>query len=106
MKHLVLMILLMSLANCRNNNHPTINNQEQLSPVFEYVIVDGKEYIDIESSRCNSRTYKISKEFVGPIDKAVKLNIKECNKIIGRATKEYATFATFLENMRRWLLTF
>jgi len=106
MKALLIMSLLILSISCRRNNYPTISNQEQLSPVFEYVIIGEKEYIDIERSRCNSRNYKISKEFIGPTNRAISLNIKECNKIIGRAPKEYAVFATWLDNFRRWLLTF
>lgn len=105
MKILALMMLLTILASCRNN-YPEIADQEQLSPVFSYVEIDGKKYIDIETSKCLSRTYRITKRYVGAIDNAIMLDIRECNKVVGYAPREYVIFASFLENMRRWLNTF
>ena len=108
MKTLIMsMMLLMALTGCLNpDSYPRIENQEQLSPFFVYETINGKEYISIEKSKCLSRTYKISKEFIGAIDKAVKLNIKECQKVVGYSPKEYGVFATWLENFRHWLLQF
>lgn len=105
MKAQLLVILLMTLIGCRNN-YPTIQDQEQLSPVFNYITIDGKEYIDLESSRCLSRTYRVDRRYVGAINQTIMLDIKECDRVIGYAPREYATFASFLENMRRWLNTF
>lgn len=104
-----LMILLTVLTSCLNRQgqkRPLINNLEQLSPVFKYVEIDGKEYISLEDSKCLSRTYKISREYVGGIDKPIKLDIKECHKMVGYAPREYGVFATWLENMRVWLIGF
>ena len=105
MKALALMMLLIVLISCRNR-YPTIQDQEQLSPVFNYITIDGKQYIDVESSKCLSRTYRIDKRYVGAINQAIMLDIRECDRVIGYAPREYATFASFLENMRRWLNTF
>lgn len=107
MKNLtILMMLLMIFQSCRNNSYPTIQNQEQLSNFFVYETINGKEYISVENSKCLSRTYKISKEYVGAVDRAIKLNIKECQKIIGYSPKEYGIFATWMENFRVWLISF
>jgi len=95
------------LINCRNpDSYPKIPDQEQLTPFFSYIEVDGKTYIDMEKSVCLSRVYRISKGSIGPINEAIDLDIRECNKVIGYSPKEYGTFATWLENFRIWLLGF
>lgn len=102
---IILMMLATLLSSCRNpNSYPRIENQEQLSPYFVTEEVNGKQYISIEKSKCFSRTYKISKEFIGPIDKAIELDIRECHKVVGYSPREYGVFSTWLENMRHWLL--
>lgn len=106
---ILLMIVSMTLASCRNRNgqyRPIIQNQEQLSPIFQYVDIDGVEYISIEESVCASRTYKIAREYIGVVNKPLRLNIKECNKVVGYSPSEYGVFATWLENMRVWLIGF
>lgn len=102
---IMLTTLVIAFQSCRDS-YPRIGDQEQLSPFFEYINVDGTLYIDIERSRCLSRTYRISKGFVGSIDKAISLDIKECHKVVGYSPKEYGVFATWLENFRNWLLGF
>ena len=104
---MILIPLVICLNSCRNpNSYPRIDDQEQLSPVLRIETINEKDYISIENSYCLSRTYRISKEYVGAIDKAIKLHIMECNKVIGRAPSEYGVFATWLENFRHWLLEF
>ena len=95
------MMLLMLLTSCLEP--PTIADQEQLSSVFVYETINGKEYISVEKSKCLSRTYRISKEMVGAIDKNIKLNIKECDRVTGYAPSEYVTLASFMENLRIYL---
>lgn len=98
-------LILICLSSCRSpNSYPKINDQEQLSPFFVYVEIDGKRYIDVEESVCLARTYRITKGFIGPISQAIDLNISECHKIIGYAPAEYGVFATWMENFRFWLL--
>ena len=108
-KIVVLMTLLISTVGCRRsgdpNSYPRIEDQEQLSPAFYYTEIDGRMYIDVERSRCNSRIYRISKEYVGQVGDSVLLDIRECDRIIGySADVEYPAFATWLESMRQWLL--
>lgn len=101
-KLLILMMLATALTSCRDpDGYPRIENQEQLSPFFVYT-ENGN--IDVKKSKCFSRTYKISKEFVGAIDKHIKLDIRECNKIVGYSPVEYGVFSTWLENFRHWLV--
>jgi len=106
MKMMLGILFLICLSSCKDpNGYPRIQDQEQLSPYFVYETIDGKEYISIEKSKCNSRTYRITKHSIGPIDKAIGLNIKECQKIVGYSPKEYIVFADWLEDFRLWLLS-
>jgi len=101
MKILMLMTLLILLTSCLDP--PEIADQEQLGTVFSYVTIDGVEYIDIDKSYCTARTYRITKASVGAINKAIKLNIKECDRMTGYAPSEYVTLATFMESLRLYL---
>lgn len=105
MKTLILLILLTVITSCRNpDGYPRISDQEQLSPNFHYVEIDGKGYIDVEKSHCLSRIYRYSKGYIGPIGLAIEIPIQECQKVIGKAPREYAVFATWLEDFRIWLI--
>jgi uncharacterized membrane protein len=107
MKKILLILTLIFLNSCRDpNSYPKIVDQEQLTPIFELIIVDGVEYINPRESYCLSRVYRIGKGYLGPISEAIKLNIKECDRVIGYAPSEYNVFATWLENFRHWLLGF
>ena len=110
MKTLItLMMLMTALVSCRNDSgveRPRLADQEQLSPTFIVVEIDGKKYIDMDKSVCNARMYEISRSQVGPSSKPQKYHIMECNKIVGRALDEYKLFAEFLEDFRNWLLGF
>jgi hypothetical protein len=98
-------LILICLSSCKNpNSYPKINDQEQLSPFFVYKNINGKLYISVEDSVCLSRVYRISKGFIGPISEAIELDIRECNKSIGYAPREYGVFSTWMENFRFWLL--
>ncbi|MEE4245159.1 MAG: hypothetical protein V2I33_07095 [Kangiellaceae bacterium] len=95
----------MILISCRDpNGYPKINDIEQLSPYFEYVEIDGKQYIDVEKSGCLARAYRHSKGFIGSVSGTIILHISECHKVIGYAPKEYGTYTTWKENMRNWML--
>lgn len=98
-------LICLSLVSCKSpDSYPRIADQEQLSPVFAYIEINGKQYIDLESSYCLMRIYRITKGYVGPTTQAVELHISECNKVIGYAPTEYGVFATWLENLRIWLI--
>lgn len=106
-KLLIILGISLNLFSCNDpNGYPRIEDQEQLSPVYRYVNIDGKMYVDIERSFCIARTYRISKGYVGPVSEPIRLNLSECDRIIGRAPDEYGVFATWLENFRNWLLGF
>lgn len=105
--NLMLMTALSSCLNRQGQERPEIEDQEQLSPSFaKEVIIDGKYYIPVEGSICFSRVYRIDKTMVGSVGQVHDLDIRECNKIIGRAPQEYGVFVTFLENFRVWLINF
>lgn len=105
LKMMFVILFLICLSSCKDpSGYPRIQDQEQLSPSFVYVTIAEEEYISIKKSKCNSRTYRISKGFIGPIDSAVGLNIKECQKIVGRAPREYVVFFNWLESFRLWLI--
>lgn len=107
MKLIQLILIITCLNACKDpNGYPRIDDQEQLSPNFFYVEINGKEYIDTEKSFCLSRVYRYSKGYIGPISNAIKLPIYECQKVIGKAPSEYGIFATWLESFRKWLLSF
>lgn len=109
MKILILITLLMTLGACRNRrgvDRPEIKNQEQKSPVFKIVEIEGKSYIDMDQSFCNSRIYQINSDYIGSDGRVIRLDIMECQKIIGYSPGEYGVFATWLENMRHWLKGF
>lgn len=97
--------LALAVTGCKNpNSYPKINDQEQLSPVMSTPVeINGKMYIPVEESYCLSRTYRIQEGYIGPVGRVLELGIEECNKIIGRAPREYGVYATWLENMRVWL---
>jgi len=97
---------LATFLSCDRDDYPVISDQEQKSPVFIYIEIDEKEYIDLESSYCLSRVYRISRSYIGPVRKALKLPIEECQKIIGRSPKEYGVYSEWFENFRNWLLIF
>ena len=103
-----LMMLMILSAGCRNldpNSYPRLDIQEQLSPAFAYIEINGVKYIDMNKSRCLSRLYRVDREMVGPVNQEVFiLPIEECNRMIGYAPSEYGSFATWLESMRKWLL--
>lgn len=106
---LVLTIVVTLFVSCRNrdpNEYPRLPVQEQLSPVFSYIEIDGRKLIDVESSRCLSRAYQINRDFVGPVDdRIIILDISECDRMIGYAPAEYAEFSTWQETLRQWLLS-
>jgi hypothetical protein len=106
LKMMFVILLVSFLSSCKSpNSYPRIQDQEQLSPHFEYVTVNNIVYISIDKSSCNSRTYRISKHSIGPINKAIKLDIRECQKLVGRSPNEYTIFFNWLESFRVWLLS-
>lgn len=102
LKLTVKMLLGMLLINCLSCSHKTyykIKDQVQLSPSFVYVKINGKEYISIERSKCFARNYRISHKYIGPIGQTIPdKNIKQCNKIMGYAPKQYAAMSDMTVN--------
>jgi hypothetical protein len=90
---IVLSILLLSVVAC--GHYPEIENKPQCSPVFKYVTIEQKEFIDLESSYCICGMYEFSLEKVGPVGGSWKEPLKSCNKVIGWKPKDYAEVSTF-----------
>jgi len=106
---LIILTILGTFLSCKNRlgvARPKLEPQEQKSPIFVLIEIDGKSYIDIQESYCLSRSYDISRDRVGPVSDPVFLGILECEKIVGRSPEEYGVFATWLDDMRHWLLGF
>lgn len=108
---ITLMMLLTLIQSCRNRNGQEqpkeLEDREQLSVYLADAIeIDNKLYIPLEGSGCFSRNYRIDNGFVGPISEEITLDIRECHKIVGFAPSEYGNLATWLENMRIWLIGF
>lgn len=103
-KILLVTTLAICLSSCRDD-YPIIQDQEQLSIFIpEAIDIEGKKYLEVEKIGCFAKTYRISKEFIGAIDRPISIDYKECNKMIGYAPQEYSEFASWLVNFRNWLL--
>ena len=99
MVKILLLPLLMTLIACPSI--PTVRDTEQRSPVFVYVEIDGKEYIDVESSMCLSRQYRFNSEMVGPVTKSIAKSIKECDRVIGwHSSVEYPLVYRYWDEIR------
>lgn len=103
---ILLMLAILSiifLSGCKS--YPKLTDQQQKSPVFVYVTINGKEYISVEYSTCYSRLYHIGKDFIGPLEHVSNRSIKECDRIVGRSAIDYTTYTSWLEDMRIWIIS-
>lgn len=90
--------MIICLEGCRTQ--PVEFVGKQCSPVFFYEDIAGVQYINIERSSCLCRTYKVSKDYIGPISNTEIESIDVCNKIIGYSPKEYVALTNLLEYVR------
>jgi hypothetical protein len=74
---------------------------KQCSPVFFYEEIDGMVYISTDKSTCLCRQYKVSVEYIGPINDATTESISVCNKIIGYSPKQYVELNSLMEYVRQ-----
>lgn len=89
-------------TSCRvtSEDMPKIEDVEQLSPYFHYVNIDGKDYIDVELSRCFARNYRHSIDFVGPVEYSKAESIKKCNKVVGYGPVNYTKVFNYHDHVR------
>ena len=112
MKKLIILMMLLTLSmSCRNRHGQSqpndIQDQEQLSVYLaDPVEIEGKFYIPLDGSGCISRNYRITDGYIGPISDRIILDLRECHKVIGYSPSEYGALATWMENMRVWLIGF
>jgi hypothetical protein len=98
MQKLTLIALLTILASCHSGSSLRYTG-EQCSPVFVYVD-ETRKLIDADKSFCNTRQYEYSINHVGPLPGSDKVkSIEYCDRCVGE--KDYASFATFAEKVRR-----
>ena len=101
---MILILVLMNFLSCRDTNYPKIDDIEQLSPVFSFIEIDGKRYIDIETSYCLARMYRHERGYIGSVSEVQKLDITECHKVVGYSPDVYGDYTTWKESMRRWMI--
>lgn len=98
---LVLIISAICLsASCRINQEPKIEDLEQLSPFFVYVTINGKRYIDIDRSKCFTRSYRHSRSYIGSVGRDEAKNISHCDRSVGYSAREYVKLNNFKEAVR------
>lgn len=99
-----LMILLVTLLSCASCNDlpKEYFEGEQCSPQFEIVQDDnGAKWVDVSKSVCRCRTYRISRELVGPTDRRViRKPLAYCNLLKGYKPSEDTRLVNFLEWVR------
>lgn len=92
-------LLTIFLSGCQSR--PDVLNTYQRTIYFEYVVIDGKKYIDPDLSVCLVRTYQYSLEHLGPINEFQEVPLVLCDKMIGHNPKEYIEVHSFLDDIRR-----
>ena len=98
MKLIQVLILTLICLSCQTQ--PQSFEGTQCSPVFAYVDIDGKSYIDIEMSICNCRGYKVSRDYIGKTTDSKPMPISKCNLINGYSPKEYSALYNLMELVR------
>jgi len=97
----LLMISVICLsASCRVTEEPKIEDLRQLSVYFHFVDIAGKEYIDVAASRCYSRQYRHSKEFIGPLGNEKLEDMSVCDRMIGYSPRNYTKLHNFMQRVR------
>lgn len=96
-----LTMLLMISLNSGCSSVKGLDNKLLISPEFKYVMIDGKEFIDVEKSYCRARPYSYSPEFIGAEGPMFPLPIQECQRMIGHPPKEHAEVYKWFEELRK-----
>lgn len=90
-KLLTLLILVNCLSSCRTSSPDTTLVLNQCTITFER----GNE-----QARCDCRKYKVSPEFIGPLENFKLVDIKQCDLLIGYRPVEYTKLTNLMEYVR------
>ena len=99
LKKVSLMLLMTCLSGCSNiaiRDLPQLN----IRLVFDFDPVSGRRYLNEKDSVCFVRSYRHSKEFIGPINKNKEIPLMDCNKMTGYAPSDYVDLSVFKEEVR------
>ena len=91
--------LMIFLSGCQSVPGVLIVKQNFLH--LEYVEIEGKKYIDPDTSFCLEREYQYSKSFIGPLNKFKNVSLSNCDKITGNSPKQYVALFNWLEDVRK-----
>lgn len=97
LKKILILVLIISLNSC---SIPEIEDLEQCSPEFHFILENGKRYINEDLSTCRCRMYQRSPEYFGPVGDSWKEDIYYCNKLIGENPDNYLKVFNFLDEIR------
>lgn len=97
-----IMLLIVSITCLEGCNSPKIRDLDQHS-IFLTLETDesGRRYVVESESWCQSRKYRHSKEFIGPISEPKKHDLSDCDQIIGyKGSPDYIDLNQFMEDVR------
>ena len=98
---LIFVILSMIYLNSSCVSRPDVLILPQRFIHLETIVIDGKKYIDIETSFCAERNYKYSIDFIGPTEKYRNVDLFKCDRLTGYGPKPYVDNYNFLEDVRQ-----
>ena len=87
------------LSGCQSRPDQLIQHQRFIH--FEYIEIQGKRYIDLETSFCLEREYQYSLQNLGPVTKFKNVSIENCDKLTGYDPVSYVRVHNFLDDVRR-----
>lgn len=103
MKKILLLTMLTSFLSCQSapsNIETTLVHDQYRIVIPAPVDIGGKLYISYEEIVCEKRLYKISPEFIGPLDKFKPLPGQACTAIIGNKPTPYVKTVNLMEYVR------
>lgn len=102
MHKIVMIFVILStifLSACRSRPEYLTTKQKFIK--FEFIEIDGKKYIDPETSFCVERDYLYSVDKLGPLNKFKNIPIEKCDKMTGHNPSDYVELNLFLDDVRR-----
>ena len=97
-KSLSKILFLILISGCQG--FPPIEDQPQCSVYMEEIEIDGRLYVDLAESACFCRSYRWSKEYVGPVGTTEELSLLECQKLVGHPPDAYLEVSQWYEKIR------
>lgn len=101
LKSSLVLLLLTSFLSCneRVETELLLNQCEVLLPEM-VVEIDKHLYFDAEVTFCNCRPYKVSREFIGPLDKYSPAPWESCHQMRGYRPVQYTKLFNLMEFVR------